>query len=600
MHKLTLSIIFSLFCSLFFAFSQTPHFKVGLAKTDITTYIKGGGMLGYSMAFNTAESIETHLHARSFVIEDETKHRVAIVVCELCFITGELKKAVMDLLQKEATTQDLKEENVIITAQHTHCGPGGFCHYASYNMSIPGYSAEIFTWLSKQIAKSVVEASKQKVPCHLALNKGFFPDDWEVAFNRSLKAYNLNQDIKPLSAENRHKAVNREMTLLSFENEDNTPMGSINWFGVHATNLSNDIKAINADNKGYAATFLEEYYAKKSPNYVAAFAQGSAGDVTPKFIFNPHHTAQRGYWEGKFPDDIKSAKYNGDLQYQKAKELIENKAKYFVKGGNIHCSLRYFDFSNIIIDTAYSKTKEAKRTAPSCISMTMLGGALMDGPAAPIPVVTIGKFAAETVKIWELSKAKGRENEWADAIRRKYSAQGKKDIILETGERKVLGTTDIQHLVIPGSLDGTLQSFKYFDRIGALSDIPWSPQILPIQLVQIGEIVLACLPFEITTTAGYRFKKGLEDLYATENIKEIILCPYSNAYSGYLTTYEEYQAQMYEGGHTVFGEYSLSALQTVFKELFRVKNVPFEQVENRLLPPVFTEEELRKRAFYRR
>ncbi len=166
--------------------------------------------------------------------------------------------------------------------------------------------------------------------------------------------------------------------------------------------------------------------------------------------------------------------------------------------------------------------------------------------------------------------------------------------------KRILGTSDIKNLILPDIADPTLATFKHFHRTEALSEMPWSPQILPIQFVEIGDIVLACIPFEITTTAGYRLKKSIQDLYAKDNIKEIILCPYANSYSGYLTTYEEYQAQMYEGGHTVFGEYSLAALQTLFKNLYEVKNIPFAQVKNRLEPPVFDEKELEKRVFYRR
>ena len=579
-------------------FAQTPSFKVGLAKTDITSYVKGGGMLGYSMAFNVAEGIETHLFARSFVIEDAKRQKVALVETELCFVTSELKRGIIQLLQKEASTQDFTEENVLIMAQHTHCGPGGFCHYASYNMSVPGYIPEVYTWLCRQIAKSIREANAKKIPCNIKLNKGFFPEDWEVAFNRSLAAYNLNKDVTPLPFEKRNQAVNREMTLLHFEGENKQPLGSINWFGVHATNISNDKKMINADNKGYAATFLEEYYAAQNKNYVGAFGQGSAGDVTPKFIYNPKLKAQRGYWEGKFPDDVQSAKYNGELQFKKAKELIEGEQQHEIKNSEIHCALRYFDFSNIKIDTFYSNTKDIKYTSPSCISMTMLGGALMDGPAAPKPIVSVGKMGASVVKYWEISLAKLAKNAWADTILRKYKVQGKKDIVLETGYRKILGTKNIKNLIIPGFADGTLQTFKYFHRKGALGKNPWSPQILPVQFVQIGDVVLAALPFEITTTAGRRLKKGIELLYKNDNIKEVILCPYSNSYSGYITTYEEYQAQMYEGGHTVFGEYSLAALQTVFRQLYAVKKVPFAEAENRIEPPVFDEKELEKRRFY--
>jgi len=159
-----------------------------------------------------------------------------------------------------------------------------------------------------------------------------------------LAAYNLNKGVELLTPEQKNKAINREMTLLQFVGQGANPIGSINWFGVHATSISNDLHDINADNKGYAATFLEADFGRQNKDYVGAFAQGSAGDVSPKFVFNKERHWQRGFWEGKYPDDIKSAKYNGDLQYKKAKELILAENQQFVEYGAIKASYMYFDF----------------------------------------------------------------------------------------------------------------------------------------------------------------------------------------------------------------------------------------------------------------
>lgn len=571
-----------------------------MEKTDITIYKKGGGMLGYSMAFNVSHSIETPLFARTFVLEGTNQKKVVIVECELCFIPSELKTAIINLLQKNTETQVFNEENVLIMAQHTHSAPGGYCHYSSYNMSVPGFIPEIFDWLSSKIANSIIAANQKMVPCSVSLSKGFFPDDWEVAFNRSLPAYNRNSDVIPLNHDDRHKAVNREMTLLQFQGLNNLPLGSLNWFGVHATSISNDKTAINADNKGYAATYLEQYFMNLNPNYIAAFAQGTAGDVTPKFIYNSKLNWQRGYYEGKFPDDIESAKYNGQLQYKKALELIQTENKIAISPEEIHCSLRFFDFSKISVDTAYSHTKDIKKTSPSCIGIDMLGGALMDGPAAPKIIIKIGKWLIKKQQKKELRRAKKNPGEISNTIFEKYKAQGPKAIAIETGVKRLLGYEKVNKVPIPSFLDPTIATFKLFAKRKAIEENAWSPQILPIQLIEIGDVVLASIPFEITTTAGRRLKKGIEELYLIEGKKEVILCPYANSYSGYITTFEEYQEQMYEGGHTVFGQYALAALQTTFKKLFEVKAIPFGNSPNELVPPVFSEAELSKRLYYQR
>ena len=113
---------------------------------------------------------------------------------------------------------------------------------------------------------------------------------------------------------------------------------------------------------------------------------------------------------------------------------------------------------------------------------------------------------------------------------------------------------------------------------------------------------MAGFPFEITTIAGKRLRKSLEEVLSKRGVKRVILCPYANGYSGYMTTNEEYQAQIYEGGHTVFGEWSFAALQTKFdllaKEMLKPKDE--RKFVHDAIPPDFTEEELNHFPFYKR
>jgi neutral ceramidase len=224
----------------------------------------------------------------------------------------------------------------------------------------------------------------------------------------------------------------------------------------------------------------------------------------------------------------------------------------------------------------------------------------MDGPAAPKTVVKFAKVWIRLFKAFELAKARIKHDEASQKIIEKYEAQGPKAIALETGNKRLLGAKYVKKLPIPNFVDPTIATFKLYAKRNALEEQAWSPQVLPVQFVEIGDLVLVSIPFEITTTAGRRLKKGIENLYAQEGKREVILCPYANSYSGYITTFEEYQQQMYEGGHTVFGQYGLAALQTTFKKLYEVKSIPFCTTPDELCPPVFSESELEKRLYYQR
>ncbi len=99
--------------------------------------------------------------------------------------------------------------------------------------------------------------------------------------------------------------------------------------------------------------------------------------------------------------------------------------------------------------------------------------------------------------------------------------------------------------------------------------------------------------------AGWRLRDTIHSVLKQRGIKKVVLAPYANAYSGYITTYEEYQCQAYEGGHTVFGEWTLAAYQTKFKELaLQLLEKPENRsVDKGIVPTEFTKEELSKRSF---
>ena len=91
--------------------------------------------------------------------------------------------------------------------------------------------------------------------------------------------------------------------------------------------------------------------------------------------------------------------------------------------------------------------------------------------------------------------------------------------------------------------------------------------MLPIQLFVIGTLVLPALPGEPTTVSGYRLEATLRKALPELPIRAMAVVGYANAYSGYITTYEEYQAQCYEGGSTLFGPWTFAGYQTRFVRL---------------------------------
>jgi len=569
--------------------------KIGRGLGDITAFYKNAAMLGYAMYHHIMKEVESPLYARTFVFENDYS-KVAFVNCELGFITPSLKKGVLRVLDKYHSEYGYTEENLLMCAQHTHCAPGGYSHYSLYNMAIPGFIVEVYDKIISGIVDSIVNAESNKKQGKVLIEKGFFEPETTISFNRSIKAYNRNKDVEPLPFDQRHMAVDRSMTLLKMVDEEGNDMGTINWFAVHTTSLSNNFYRVSSDNKGYASKYMEKDKKHQDKDYLGIFAQGNCGDVSPKWVFNPKHAFQRGKYEGKYHDDLKSAKYSGHVQFEKAKEISDSiKVDQKNSTDDIDSALTYVNFSAIDIDPKHTDGVEGCVTSPACMGVAMLEGSKYDGPGMH-PVVGIGaRGMSRSFKMAERIFVRNEERK--QAIQRKRKAQGVKDIALESVTHRVLGAKHARKFIVPGFLDETIRNLKLFDIKGAYETRPWTPQIMPLQIIRLGNIAICGFPFEITTVAGYRLQATMEDSLVGKNgIEHVILCPYTNAYSGYITTNEEYQAQMYEAGHCVFGQWALNALQYQFAELAEqfLRNEDKRVLQKDIIPPDPTEEEIEK------
>ncbi len=95
---------------------------------------------------------------------------------------------------------------------------------------------------------------------------------------------------------------------------------------------------------------------------------------------------------------------------------------------------------------------------------------------------------------------------------------------------------------------------------------PLIPDIVPIQLLRIGKLLIAGIPGEITTVAGSRLRRTILSAFSTSGAS-VVLSTYANHYSGYITTREEYGMQHYEGASTLYGPATLEAYQQEYSKL---------------------------------
>lgn len=561
--------------------------ELGVAKSDITTYEPRLGMMGWAMLHNFVESVATPLHARAFVMVDPAEQRtVVLVCCELALISHALRQRVIERLANAIPEAEIGEAELMLMATHTHSGPGGFTHYPFYNITIPGFSVKVLEDLATGIASAVETAWRERKPGHVRYAEGAFAPEVPVAWNRSIEAYNRNPGVTRVTSTERHLALDRTMRLLRFETAEGTPLGSINWFAVHGTSVHSDNTALHFDNKGYAAQQVEQEMGRRGhEGYVAAFAQGATGDVTP----NNHKHPGKPWMRGRYPDDDASARFSGELQSTQALALLDQSQDSEPLPATLTSAHAFGDFSRIEVDPRYVEGREGLRTAPAEIGLAMFFGT-EEGPGLPRSLRFVQGLASAVRKRWRKFAPRQTWQEHADT-------QAEKVPLVESGRRRILGVSRLSALPLPWNIHPALR------LVGALDDgvddpKPWTPAILPVHLAVIGGIAIAAAPAELTTTSGRLLRASIGERLAKIGVTKTVLAGYANAYAGYLTTPEEYELQDYEGASTHFGKWTLGGYQTVFDRLARGLVEPEVAVMRRAVtPPRFGREELAVRSF---
>lgn len=555
--------------------------KAGIAKTDITAYEEGQGMFGYGIWDQKIKNAATPLYARSYVLQ--SKEQTLILVCvELGIVSIYLKDQVVQSLQQALPNQAITDKNVLITAQHTHSGPAGLTQYAMYNLFVPGFRAKVFHEIKDKIVASVQDAFDRLQNVQLSFGSAGFDQQTFIGINRSVDAYNANPEIT--KTVDKEDAFDKNMYLLRIEDEKGKLIGSFNWFGLHTTCFSSKNTSVHFDNKGYAAQMLEKDLLNDKTS-IHAFAQAKAGDVTPNHIYDKKTKRT----SGPFESEDKNARHFGELQAKKAFEILNNKTEFLAP--ELDSALMYVDFSNVVPDPKYTNGKEGVRTSEAVHGAAFLIGTA-EGPGTNNAFETITlKSASWVTNRFEQLKSVFARKDRKNYIQQKYRSQYPKILSFETGEGRLMGAYHPKKIIFPDVFDPSIAMVKRADRMGALDLRPWVAHILPIQIITIGNLAILGIAAEITSVAGVRLKQTVAPILAQKGIDKIIISSYANGYNGYITTPEEYMLQCYEGGHTVFGKWTLSAYQTKFEYLAKEMLKPEKERNlNPLIQPLIFDE----------
>ncbi len=462
--------------------------RAGWAKADITGEPWGVGLMGYGVPGQRGRGLLTRQWARAFVVAAGAD-RVAFVVADIGMFFQAAVDEITDRLAI-ATGGRFSAENVVLTATHTHCGPGGHGRHALYNITTFGRHRRTFERLVDGVVRAVLDADAAAAPTDLVLTRGELHD---ASVNRSPSSFERNPDRDRLPG-----GIDPAVTLLRFE-RDGDLRAAIDWFAVHCTSMGNGNRLISADNKGWAAAAWEAAERERHPDFVSAFAQTNAGDVSPNLGGRAGH--------GPTDDERENTAEIGRRQLERARALAAGPGDELAPV--VGHRLAYVDLG-------------AARTPDGPTGRAVLGAAFAagtsDGLGAPVFHQGLGN------RIGAVSRALYRRRPELAA------RQAPKEMLLP---------------------------------VGAMG---WVQERLPVQLVRLGALHLLCLPVEVTVMAGARLRSAVAAA-AGIDAEDVLVQGYANGYVHYLTTPEEYDAQRYEAGSTLFGRNELAAFIQVAERL---------------------------------
>ena len=501
--------------TLFYAmasFAEVPqHYIIGRGIADVTGPAVGLQLWGFGRPDQIGEGLHIRQRSRAFIIAqaDDPASRLVFVSADLGSIDHHIVLDVVERLQQRFG-RAYNLDNVILTATHTHSGPGGYWQTRTTSGLDGGLYPEHYEAIVQGITDSIVKAHNDLQPGNIFVATGEVLD---AGVNRSAVAYLEN----PAEERARYEAdTNTTMTVLKFV-DDTGAIGMLNWYALHPTAMNFHNHLISGDHKGYAALQMEREHGStyaSEGDFVAAFAQSDPGDVTPNT--NLDNT-------GPGATDVETTRIMGERQLLVARQLFREASEELV--GPVDSRRIYVDLSRYRVQARFTGDGE-QHTCPSAYGYSFAGGSSEDGGGHFL--FREGMTEQSVWLDWLIRLVTGVPR-WTEAV---HACQAPKPILFETGS----------------------------------GDPPLQSQIHSVTVARIGQLVILALPVEVTTMAGRRLRDSVQSELG-DWARYIVLAGYANGYAGYVTTPEEYQLQQYEGGHTLHGRWSLPAYQQVASQL---------------------------------
>ncbi|XP_056627837.1 neutral ceramidase [Triplophysa dalaica] len=537
------------------------HFLIGVGRADCTGPVADVPLMGYANTDQTARGLHTRLFSRAFIVDDGSK-RVLFVTADVGMVSQRLRLEV--LRELKVKYGDLyRQDNVVMSGTHTHSGLAGYFQYTLFMITSSGYIKPSIQAMVNGIVKSVDTAHRNLKPGRIFINKGELIDS---NLNRSPHSY-LNN---PEEERNRYEHnTDKQIVIMKFTDMDGDGMGLLSWFAVHPVSMNYTNRMVSSDNLGYASYAFEKdknigFLPGEGP-FVAGFSSSNLGDSSPN-IRGPVcvNTGEKcDYLNSSCPiggkktciafgpgeDMFESTRIIGENLSKKAKELYSSASQ------ELHWSVHAaHQWVNMTDETVPFNSTHTGRTCKPALGHSFAAGTTDGG----------GEF--------NFVQGDTDGDPFWDGIR---------DMLLGAPSNETKACHQPKPILV---------------STGEMNDpLPWHPTIVDVQIITIGSFAVVAVPGEFTTMSGRRIREAVKqelDQGPFTNT-EVVVAGLCNIYTHYITTYEEYQIQRYEGASTIFGPHTLSAYIQRYRGLSRaIAQGTTGELPKGPEPPFFDEDKL--------
>jgi neutral ceramidase len=486
---------------------EAAGLRAGVGKADITPRT-GYYLGGWTRADRVAQGQHTRLWARAMVLERDGR-KVALVAVDLFMVPGGIVKHVGDAL----ADRGLSEQTILMSASHTHSGPGGYANFKTFNTAAPSPATvtdpfsfyrlldpapadpQLYTFLVGRIAEAIRRADADLGPAAAGWGSAELHG---LTMNRSIEAHLAN----------------------------------------HGMALERGQGSAEQDPAGVAHTIDPSVNVLR----VDKLLDGRSVPIGAWSTFADHGTVTKS----SFPY------YNQD-HHASALRVFERKVR---RAGRVPRGQAVLN--------VYGNSNEGDQSA----------GLVRDGPAASDYVGRVE--AAAMLRAWRSAQPEPEpvlDSRWTRVCFCGQPTEGGNvadfamiGLPFLTGSEEERGPLfDLTRVPFEGTrspLPVPGQGHKNGIPLGADS----VPKAVPLMAVRVGDGLIVTMPGEPTAEVGARLRAAVR---AAGGVGRVVVSGLANEFIQYFTTPEEYDRQHYEGGSTLYGPLSSNLLRGELAELSR-------------------------------